>query len=585
MLFQYIRMFYSEIGARLIVLFFLLLLAAFSEAVSISLILPLLQDPATPNDNFLSTAIGWLTDLIGLPDTTTAILSFMVGMFFIRGAFMIAQSMYQARIISDHLVQIRQTTISALFKSRFTYLSSKETGFLTNAVTAELEKVNFSLRQLGSLAVATTTMLVYVTLTILFQPVIFIFMLALIVPIGLIAAAVNRKTREASVDHSHHAGEQQSLLVEAVLHSKYLMATGRSSAVAERIFSETRRLGHLYRRLMRLGSISQYGFEPFAVLVLAAIVFYYTEILENPISEVVFLVLLFFQGSKSVLGIQPAYRKFVQAAGSLELYQRLNAELEENVQTIRTGAVLPDMSGDIVLSSVSITYPNQEIPSLRDVNLVIPARKTVALVGPSGSGKSTVANVLTGLIEPTTGSVTIGGADYASLDIAALQSNTAYVTQEPAVFRGTVDENVTMWDNDPDVERTHSLLEKVGLAHIADRSKSEHESVLRSGGMDLSGGERQRLAIARELYRPFGLLILDEATSALDSELEGKIDSLLNEELGNKTIVVIAHRLSTIRNADVVHVLENGSVVESGSYDQLVNTDGHFARMVRAQDL
>lgn len=585
MLIQYIRMFYAEIGSRLIILFVLLLGAAFFEAVSISMILPLLQDSAETNDNFLASAVDSLMSAFGVPSTTTAILAFMVGMFFIRGAFMIAQAMYQARIISDHLVQIRQNTISALFRTRFTYLSTKETGYLTNAVTTELEKVNFSLRQLGSLAVASTTTLVYISLTILLQPVIFFFMLALIVPIGLIATAVNRRTRAASIAHSHHAGEHQSLLVETVLHSKYLMATGRSSAVLERIFAETHKLGSLYRRLMRLGSISQYGFEPFAVLILAGIVLYYTEILDNPMSEVVFLVLLFFQGSKSVLGVQPAYRKFVQAAGSLELYQRLNADLHDNAQPEHSGAIKPDMSGDIELDSVSVVYPNQEIPSLIDVSLRVPAKQTIALVGPSGSGKSTVANLLSGLLEPTSGTIKIADDTYSSLDMDALQSQVAYVTQEPAVFRGTIEENVTMWDSKSDQQRTANLLRNVGLTHLEDRATVDSPLVLKSGGMDLSGGERQRLSIARELYRPFSLLILDEATSALDTELEKKIDELLREERGKATIIVIAHRLSTIRNADVVHVMDAGKVVESGPYDELASGNGLFSRMVKSQDL
>ena len=585
MLIQYIRMFYGEIGSRLIILFGLLLLAAFFEAISVSMILPLLQDPSTSSDNILANAIRSLTDLIGLPDSVTAILAFMVAMFFVRGAFMIAQAMYQARIIADHIVQIREATISALFQARFTFLASKETGFLTNAVTAELEKVNFSLRQLGTLAVTTTTTIVYVALAILFQPVIFIFILALLVPIGIVAAYVNRRTREASISHSYHAGEHQSLLVETILHTKYLMATGRSAAVTTRIFKETRKLGHLYRLMIQLGSLSQYSFEPFAVLAMAAIVVYYTEILNNPISEVVFLVLLFFQGSKSIIGIQPAYRKFVQSAGSLQLYRKLTDELHENRQPVHSGAAQPDMSGDIKLSSVSVVYPNQGIPSLNEVNLLVGAKQTIALAGPSGSGKSTVANLLAGLIEPTTGQITLGGIAYSDLDLQALQSSVAYVTQEPAVFHGTVEENVTMWDVEPDTERVDELLANVGLSHLKERSKTASDSELQSGGTDLSGGERQRLSIARELYRPFGILILDEATSSLDSEFEKKIDELINEVKGQATIVVIAHRLSTIRKADIVHVLDHGRVVESGTYDDLVMADGQFSKMVKSQEL
>jgi subfamily B ATP-binding cassette protein MsbA len=575
-------MFYGEIGNRLLVLFVLLLVAAFFEAISIGMILPMLQGEG---DSTLSRGLKSFTDLIGLGDGTTPILIMIVSLFFLRGVFMLLQSMYQAVIISDHLVQMRTAAVSALFRVKYQYLLSRDTGYFTNAITGELERVNFSLRQLGSLLVATTTSLVYLLLIVLFQPVIFLFIAVLIVPIAIMAMFVNRKTRAASVAHSQRAGEHQSLLVESVQHSKYLLATGQSGAITGRVIDEVRRLGLLYRRLMQLNSVSLYGFEPFAVFVLAGIVWYYTQELGQPMTEVIFLVLLFFQAAKAVLAVQPAYRKFLQSAGSLQLYRNLRQELADNTRTPNPDAVTPDTTGDIEFSNVSVSYPGQDRDALQNVSFTVPARKTIALVGPSGSGKSTIANLLTGLIDPSKGEMTLAGTPYLSLDSDLLKSKIAYVTQESVVFRGSVLENVTMWEQDPDFGRAEELLGRVSLDHLVGRTGEENGLDVRSAGTDISGGERQRLSIARELYRRFDLLILDEATSALDSELEARVDELLQQTRGKATVVVIAHRLSTIRNADVIHVMGAGQLVETGSYDELIDRGGPFAKMIDSQAL
>jgi ABC-type bacteriocin/lantibiotic exporter with double-glycine peptidase domain len=578
-------MFYDELGNRLIVLFALLFLAAIFEAVSVGMILPLLQTESSPSDSILSRALNGLTDFLGIGTGTTAILALMTVLFFMRGAFMIAQSMYQAKIISDHLVQMRTKLITSLFRARFSFLISRETGYFTNAITGELEKVNASLRQLGALAVWTTTTIVYTVLALMFQPAIFFFIAVLLVPIAIIAVIVNRKTKQASIQRSLHAGQHQSLLVEAVQHSKYIMATGRKEIITSRIIVESRRIGDLYRRLMRLGSISEYGFEPFAILVLASIVWYYTQILDQPMTEVIFLVVLFYQGSKSILAVQPAYRKFLQSAGSLQLYRELSHELSQNQREKSSAEISPDYSGDIEFNNVAVKYSGQETEALKDVTLSIPARKTVAFVGPSGSGKSTVANLLTGLIDPTSGSISLSGDSYSDLNIDEFQSKIAYVTQEPVVFQGSVHDNVTMWDSDPDLETVQELLSKVGLAHLTGRVSDGQSTDIRSSGTDISGGERQRVSIARELYRPFDLLILDEATSSLDSKLESKIEDLLSEIRGSATVVIIAHRLSTIRDADIIYVLDQGRIVESGGYDELIISDGQFASMIKSQAL
>ena len=146
-------------------------------------------------------------------------------------------------------------------------------------------------------------------------------------------------------------------------------------------------------------------------------------------------------------------------------------------------------------------------------------------------------------------------------------------------------ENVTLWQTDPDTKKVEDILNQLNLQNIGTDSEVTNfiENIVGGDGAQLSGGERQRLGIARELYRNPKLMILDEATSALDSELELKIDELLESQKGSKTFVIIAHRLSTVRNADLIYVLDEGKVIESGGFDELLNAKGEFSQMVKRQ--
>ena len=217
--------------------------------------------------------------------------------------------------------------------------------------------------------------------------------------------------------------------------------------------------------------------------------------------------------------------------------------------------------------------------------MIIPSCSTVALIGAAGSGKTTIANLVCGLVTPSSGEISINSVPYDSLNISALQRSIGYVTQESAVFNGCLLEDVTFWEPEPDVERIETILEQLDLRTlgVASEDSTFVNNVVGGDGAQLSGGERQRLGIARELYRNPKLMILDEATSALDSELDLKIDELLESQRNSKTFLIIAHRLSTIRNADLIYVLDEAKVVESGGFDGLVSSNGEFAPMVKIQ--
>ena len=578
------KLFIRELRWRMLWLFLLMLFAAVAEGIGISMILPLLQTDSGIGDDQLSRILQSLFVLIGMDPTIISILSTLVAFFFIRSVFLLWQASYLAKVVSDHLVQMRSRTISALFRSRYQYVMEKDIGFLTNAITTEIEKVNFSLRQMASLMVYASTSIIYLTLPLLFQPIITGFLIGISIPVIAMMMIVNRMTRAASTSHTLHSGRQQNFLVEALSHAKYLMATGRSNVVVDRVLTETRLLGSRYRRLMTLSGIARYGFEPFIVIGLALVILYYTQLQGRMIGEILFLLFLYRTAAVNLLSIQPAYRSFLDSSGSLQLYRDLSQELSNSIEP--TGTVnVTNASQEISVDNVSFKYHTGRSQALTDVTITIPSHKTIAIVGPSGSGKSTLANLITGILRPETGEVYLGPTPYDALNLTTLRGRIGYVTQEAVVFNASITDNITFWEPEHDQEKLETVIQQTQLHSIVEQWEEVEQGRLGDAGRSVSGGERQRIAIARELYRNFDILILDEATSSMDTALEREIDAILLHERGMRTILIIAHRLSTVKSADTIYVLNEGRVAESGPFEELYEQHGLFRDMVDLQKL
>ena len=582
MLIKSVKLYYEELGAKLVVLFFMVLVGAIAEGFGVAMVLPLLQLGNNTDTNLLSRFVSYLFEVVGLRVTLTNLVGGIVLFFSLKTMVLVCQAWYESKLISDHLVDTRKVATKSIFKARFSFLATKNVGYFSNIITNELEKVNFALRQLILLLVFVVTSGIYVILPLLYEPIIAIFLLLGSIPVVCVMVFVNRWTREASIAHSKHMGRQQEFLIEALSNVKYFLSTGTHRIVENRIFDETHTLGILYRRLIFLGSITRYAFEPLAVLAVAGVVLYYTQVLNEELMGILFLIFLFRQAIVTLLAIQPAYRKFLAHAGSIEIKKTLFEDLDLN-RRISNGVSTPQFDRDIIFNDVSFSYGNGNDSAVSSLNLTIPSKKKIAFVGASGSGKTTVANLVANLIEPTSGSIILGDNTYDEIDITDFSSKIAYVTQEPVIFNDSVINNITLWGGGG--MKLENILDQTKLSGVVSRLDSSSDSSLTTGGGNLSGGERQRLSFARELHREFELIILDEATSSLDAQLEKDINDLLGSVKGKVTMVVIAHRLSTIKDADIINVLNEGKLVETGTFEDLVANNSYFAKMVDAQDL
>ena len=577
-----IRYLYSTIRWRLFVWLALIVLASLLEGVTLGLFLPIIV--GTDSDAPLQRLFTSAFDYLGIQYTLPLALGAMTALYALRTALVFLQEIYVARLIAGLMVDIKNRMVDQLLKADYQYFTRRGIGYFNNAVTVELTNLTNAFNYCTQATVAAGFTVAYVLLALFVNPILAVAFIIFSVPAYFLLNAAFRLVQRVSILNTENNALLQSHLVQTLNGFKYFKATASTRGILRAVSSAIGEQGCLFYAQRRLESLVKNGIDMLTVLLIVALLLYYVEIVGTAFVEMVFVLVILRRTLTFAQNTQRSFQRFLDFSGSVRLFRGLDEELSVNAEVFEA-ADPPDFDQPIRLDNVSFGYDGSA-PVLDGISLVIPPRRKVAFVGASGAGKTTLATMLTGILRPTSGVISIGGVPYSRIDQRRLRQGIGYVTQESVIFNDTVLNNVSLWDYEGSSRgRVAPAAEAAHASEFIENLPDGYDTLLGDNGMKISGGQRQRVAIARELFKNVRVLIFDEGTSALDTEAERIIQENIDALRKNTTLVLIAHRLSTVRNSDMIFVLDGGRVVEQGTYDYLYAIGGRFTEMVNQQAL
>ena len=329
-----------------------------------------------------------------------------------------------------------------------------------------------------------------------------------------------------------------------------------------------------------LNFLREFGLE-IAFVVILFLIFRKTFLGELTLGEMVMIMQLLAQLRWPLYGMSYMLEQVQRAeADSKEFFTVLDLESTENYQEKKITDVVAHPS--ITFDHVNFAYESGE-PVLKDLNIQLDTKETVALVGHSGAGKSTLINLILKLYEPTSGDILLSGNKYSQTDHSWVREHMALVFQDNELFSSTIRENVAYGAVDVSDEQIITALKQANAWEFVEKLKDGLDAQIGERGLKLSGGQKQRIQIARAILHDKPILILDEATSSLDSKSERLVQEALEKLFKNRLVIIIAHRFSTIQNVDRIIVLENGTIVDSGKPGELAKRKGLYSELLQYQ--
>lgn len=531
--------------------------------------------------NLLNYQITTSVDTYGAVSVLGWISLLAVLLFFLKNLFRYL-SLYTFAYIKNGIIRLlRETMFEKTIHFNISYFNTKNRGDVIAKFSSDISQVQFSFISFFEI-VFRDPFLVILSLILLcvinLQLTIFIFIMLPIMG-GLIAVIGNNLKKDSRLGQEEE-GKVISHIEELINGLKIVKIFNASTFFMKNFKKTNEQWMTINNKVIRKTDLGSPSSEFFGVLLFIMILWYggrlvlTTDTFLKPHVFLTYLMLLFqiVQPTKNIVSLFYGLRKGEASA------ERIRNYLEHtDFQKSKPNAIkIDEIKESIEFRNVSFKYPESDKYAIKDFNLKIKKGESVALVGPSGGGKTSIINLITRFYEHQEGQILIDGVEIKDIDLQSLRNVFGYVSQDPILFNQSIKDNLILGKPDISENDVNKALEIAYLKDFVDTLPDGIETIVGYMGSKLSGGQKQRLSIARSMIHKPQLLVFDEATSALDNESEYYVQKALENSLKFCTSIVIAHRLTTIRAMDTIAVIENGTISEKGTHDQLMANKGVY---------
>ena len=531
----------------------------------------------------------WTYRLIARPDPIASlkvVCGLMAAAFFVKNILIYLKSIVMARLNLLIVRDMRNHLFGHTLKLPVTYYDRERSGSIISLVTNDINTINESLTStFDKLFTEPVRVLFFIGVLFAINAQLTLAVFIIFPVLGICIARIGQSVRRRSKRVLESLSGLLSILEETVSGIRTVKMFNMDRFETGRFTKENDRFVHRSYRAATISAVSSPLTEVLGVVVVIILLWYGGhEVLKTSRQGlsggfsaedfIRFLIFLFstFTPLKALSSINNTLQRGFAAAERVFTIHDSPAEPIHDIRSVQ----VPSFDKDIVFSHVHFTYPGSSEKVLQDIDFSMKKGTIVALVGPSGSGKSTLLDLLPRFYPVSGGSIMIDGKNIHDMDLGGLRNLFGIVAQETFLFNESIRNNISYGLTGADTE---AIIEAAQAAHaweFIERLPEGLDTPIGDRGVLLSGGQRQRLAIARALLRNPPILILDEATSSLDTESERLVQEAINRLVQDRTVLVVAHRLSTIRHADMIYLLEKGSIVERGTHEELLRLKGRY---------
>lgn len=460
---------------------------------------------------------------------------------------------------------------------------------LTKQVSTEAARISMDIIQPLMRMNAKLVLALFISISIvIYNPVIALLgLLIFSLSYFLLYSLVRKKLVDNGQKLSDVSTQRFRLMNEGFGGIKDILLLNRSHDFIERFQKSGRVFARAQGANIAISQVPRYFIELITFGAMVSLVLVLLKLHSGNLGEVLPILAVYALAAFKLLpALQQIYASVTQIKGNIAAFEAVRDDLERSFETqnVNTGtSKLNEMSlkHSISFKDIEFSYPNKDRAAVSNVNMSIPANSVIGLVGSSGSGKSTLIDLLLGLLIPQQGCIYIDDVRITATNKRAWQNLLGFVPQSIFLSEGTIAENVAfgVLKKDINFQQVENALYLANLNELVEQLSDGINTKVGERGVQLSGGQRQRIGIARALYHEAEVLVFDEATSALDGITEKIVMDAIHEFSGKKTIVMIAHRLRTVEKCDLIYLMEQGKIMDSGTYKELIKNNIKFREM------